>query len=262
MAEAIIAGLSRTCQPDTALWVSDIDASRRQLLEQRYGVRTFTNNRELAAAADILVLAVKPQVVETVMQEIGSVLHPRQTLISIAAGVTLATIERYLTTTVGVVRVMPNTPALVGAGAAAFCLGTHAGEVDRARTQAIFQAVGRVVEVREDQLNAVTGLSGSGPAYVFLFIEALADAGVLAGLNRDTALVLAAQTVMGAARMVLETGEHPAALKDKVTTPGGTTIAGLKKLEEAALRAAVMRAVEAATFRAQQLAEQKNSIEV
>jgi pyrroline-5-carboxylate reductase len=213
----------------------------------------------VAGEADVVILAVKPDVVVPVLQGIGSLLRPEQTVISIAAGVPLVRLERNIPRPVPVVRVMPNTPCLVGAGASAYALGSNAGPRDAARAEAVFSSVGRVVAVKEALLDTVTGLSGSGPAYIYLVIEALADGGVRMGLPRDVALVLAAQTVLGAARMVLETGEHPAQLKDRVTTPAGTTAAGLFVLEERSVRAALAEAVRAAAARSRELSTGGNS---
>jgi pyrroline-5-carboxylate reductase len=196
---------------------------------------------------------VKPQVIDTVLAEIAAAVDAKKLVISIAAGVTLARIEKALTPGSRAVRVMPNTPALVLAGAAAIAGGTGATSDDLGLAQSIFDSVGRSVIVEEKLMDAVTGLSGSGPAYVFLIIDALSDAGVKAGLPRQLALELAAQTVYGSAKMVLETKEHPGKLRDMVTSPGGTTIEGLHALEKGKLRATLMNAVEAATARSKEL---------
>lgn len=258
MGGALAAGLVSSGRvPPAAILVSDVAPERLRRLEQELKVRTLQDNRLLAQEADIVLLAVKPDVVLSVLQQIGSLLRPSQTLISIAAGVTLSFLEQNIPQPVPVVRVMPNTPCLVGEGASAYALGRNAGPRDAARAAAIFSAVGRAVQVREELLDSVTGLSGSGPAYVYLLIEALADGGVRMGLPRDVALALAAQTVLGAARMVLTQGAHPAELKDRVVTPGGTTAAGLLVLEEQGVRAALIRAVEAATLRSRELSRAK-----
>ncbi|MEW6182653.1 MAG: pyrroline-5-carboxylate reductase [Bacillota bacterium] len=236
-----------------AVLVGDVNARCLRRLEEGLGVRTTQDNKNLVGETDIIVLAVKPDLVVPVLGEAGPFLRPEQTLISIAAGVPINVIEKNLTRSVPVVRVMPNTPCLVGEGASVYALGTGAAPRDAARAEAIFSAVGRVVAGKEALLDAVTGLSGSGPAYVYTVIEALADGGVRMGLPRDTALVLAAQTVLGAAKMVLESGEHPAALRDRVTTPGGTTAAGLFELEDRGLRAILIRAVGAAAARSREL---------
>lgn len=232
--------------------VSEIVAERRDQLAA-LGVRAVPTNQEAAADADVLVLAVKPYVVPTVLQELRAHLRSTQLVVSIAAGVTVAQIEAELPDGTPAIRVMPNTPVQVGAGAAALSRGTHATAEHAALVRALFEAGGRCVEVSEAQLDAVTGLSGSGPAYVCLIIEALADGGVKMGLPREVALTLAAQTVLGTGRLILESGDHPAVWKDRVSTPGGTTIAGLAALEEAGVRSGLIRAVEAATRRAAEL---------
>jgi pyrroline-5-carboxylate reductase len=202
------------------------------------------------------VLSVKPQVIDKVLAVIGDDVKSTQLVISVAAGVPVSAIEGRLPEGTHVIRTMPNTPATVQAGATAIAPGTHATEADLDIARALFSAVGRVVTLDESLLDAVTGLSGSGPAYVMLMIEALADGGVKVGLHRDTALLLAAQTVYGSAKLLLETGEHPGRLKDMVTSPGGTAIAGLHTLESGGLRRTLIDAVEVATNRAAQLGEQ------
>ncbi|MEW6572684.1 MAG: pyrroline-5-carboxylate reductase [Bacillota bacterium] len=260
MGGALATGLVKSgVIPQEALTVSDISNERLRRLEETLGVRTLQENMALASEADIVVLAVKPDIVAPVMEEIGPILRPEQTLISIAAGIPIAYIEKYIRQAVPVVRVMPNTPCLVGEGASAYALGSNAGLRDAVRVESVFASVGRTVRVKESLLDAVTGLSGSGPAYVYMIIEALADGGVKMGLPRETALLLAAQTVLGAARMVLAAGEHPAQLKDRVTTPGGTTTAGLFVLEDRGVRAALIEAVSAATRRSQELSEDKKT---
>jgi pyrroline-5-carboxylate reductase len=207
---------------------------------------------QVAAEADLILLAVKPQDLHALCQTLAA-LSGSRLYMSIAAGVSLADLEQWLGGNQRVIRAMPNTPALVGAGAAAFARGRLATDADAALARQILSGVGSVDEVQEKLLDAVTGLSGSGPAYVYTFIEALADGGVLKGLPRTTALQLAAQTVLGAAKMVLETGKHPAVLRDEVTSPGGTTIAGIEQLELHGLRAALLQAVRAATERSEEL---------
>lgn len=232
--------------------VSDpAEASRARAAE--LGAAATASNLEAARGADVVVLAVKPHIVPAVLEEIAPELGPGQLVVSIAAGVTLAQMQA-LAPGSPVVRVMPNTPVQVGAGAVAFCRGAHATEEHAALVRQLFEAGGLCVEVTEPQLDAVTGLSGSGPAYVFLMIEALADGGVRVGLPRAAALQLAAQTLLGAAKLVLETGDHPAVLKDRVATPGGTTIAGLAALERAGVRSGLIQAVEAAAQRSRELA--------
>jgi pyrroline-5-carboxylate reductase len=208
---------------------------------------------ELLERSDVIVLSVKPQQMPAVMDGLAGALTDRQLVISIAAGVPLKAIAAKLGAERRLVRAMPNTPCLVGAGASAFALGGKATAEDGRLVRSLLETVGVAVEVPESSLDAVTGLSGSGPAYVYQIIEALSDGGVRVGLPRDVATRLAAQTVLGAARMVLETGQHPGSLKDAVTSPGGTTIAGLHALEAGGLRGCLMNAVVAATERSREL---------
>ena len=210
------------------------------------------SNAEVIGQSNVVFLAVKPQNMPAVFSEIGGKVAPEKLVISIAAGVTLSRLSEGLKTN-RVVRVMPNTPALVGKGASAYALGPAATAADGQLVGQLMGSVGQAFQVDEKLLDAVTGLSGSGPAFVYVMIEALADGGVRMGLPRDIAMALAAQTVRGSAEMVISTGEHPAALKDKVASPGGTTIAGLAALEDRGLRAALIAAVEAATRRSQEL---------
>lgn len=253
MAEALLRGLlAAGAQPDE-LRASDPSPERRRALESRHGITTSADNATIAAGADLVVLAVKPAVAPTAAASIAAALAPETLVVSIAAGVPAHRIEAELAPGARVVRAMPNTPALVLAGATAIAAGAQATEEDMARAERLFAAVGRSVRVPEGQLDAVTGLSGSGPAYVLLVIEALADGGVKAGLPREVALMLAAQTVYGAAKLQIESGEHPGVLRDRVTSPGGTTIAGLARLEEHATRSAFIAAVSAATARAGEL---------
>jgi len=229
---------------------------RRERLDelvQRYGVAITQDNREVAREASLVVLSVKPQILDKVLREVAPDLRAGTLVVSIAAGVDTETIEDTLAEGVRVVRAMPNTPALVGAGATAIAPGKHASEADLATAKALFDAVGVTVVLDEHHLDAVTGLSGSGPAYIFLILEALSDAGVKVGLSRRNAQKLAAQTVMGSAKMLLETDEHVGRLKDMVTSPGGTAIAGLHTLEEGGLRTTLINAVETATKRAREL---------
>ena len=219
------------------------------------GSTVLASNLEATEQADIVVLSVKPQTMEHLLDEIAPAVDHRKLVISIAAGISIAAIARKLGAGVRIVRTMPNTPALVGAGATALARGAHATDADLEQARALFQAVGTTVVVEEQHLDAVTGLSGSGPAFLFLVIEALADGGVKVGLARPVAMALAAQTVLGSAKLVLETGEHPGRLKDQVTSPGGTAIAGVHALEQGGLRAALIDAVEAATRRSHELGE-------
>jgi pyrroline-5-carboxylate reductase len=256
MAAALVKGLLHAqVVPPSGIIVSDVKAERLAHLAGEHGVRTTHDNHELVATSDVIVLSVKPQVIDKVLELIGGDIKSGQLVISVAAGVPVSAIEARLPQGTHVVRTMPNTPATVQAGATAIAAGTYAMEEDLDVARALFSAVGRVVTLDENLLDAVTGLSGSGPAYVMLMIEALADGGVKVGLHRDTALLLAAQTVYGSAKLLLDTGEHPGRLKDMVTSPGGTAIAGLHTLESGGLRRTLIDAVEAATNRSAQLGE-------
>lgn len=254
MGEALIKGLlaAATVRPEQLI-ATDIRRDRLEAIRKAYQIETLADNREAVSKAQILLLAVKPQVMDAVLGELAPAVAEDHLLLSIAAGIRTAFIEARFSRPTRVVRIMPNTPALVLAGATAIAPGRHTTAEDLQTARQIFEAVGRVVEIEEKLMEAVTGLSGSGPAYVFVVIEALTDAGVRTGLPREVATLLAAQTVLGAARMVLETGEHPARLRDAVTSPAGTTIAGLHVLEDAGFRGILMTAVEAATRRAQEL---------
>ncbi len=257
MAEALVLGLlhSRLKTPSEIL-VSDVKKERLEHLAREHGVTTTQDNHALVRGSDVLVISVKPQVVDKVLGAIGDDVRPDQLVISVAAGVSVACLEARLPPGTRVVRTMPNTPATVLAGATAIAAGTHSTEADLETARTLFEATGRVVVLDESLLDAVTGLSGSGPAYVMLIIEALADGGVKVGLHRDTALLLAAQTVYGSAKLLLESGEHPGRLKDMVTSPGGTAIAGLHTLESGALRKTLIDAVEVATLRSAELGAQ------
>ena len=257
MAEALIGGLlaGRLC-PAESIWVTDPVAARGDHLKSQFGVRVGSANREATAWANVVVLAVKPQTLPAVLSEVGPALAQSQSLVvSIVAGVTIKTIAEQMGGAMRVVRAMPNTPALVREGMTAMALGNGVSEEDSRLARTVFEAVGRVVLVEERLMDAVTGLSGSGPAYAYQIIEALSDGGVAAGLPRDVATKLAAQTLLGAAKMVLETGQHPGALKDMVTSPGGTTIEGLHELEKAGVRGALMNAVRAAAAKSRQLGQ-------
>jgi len=254
MGSALIGGIvSRNLIQAGSITVSDALAERLNDLGKTYGVGVTSDNRRLLKASDIVILSIKPQNMTEVLKEIADSFHQRKLVISIAAGIPTGIIEGCLKKKARVVRVMPNTPALIGEGATAIASGAHATDKDIEITRHIFEAVGIAVIVKEEQMDAVTGLSGSGPAYGFLIIEALADAGVNLGLSRDVALRLSAQTMLGAAKLCLEGKKHPAELKDMVASPGGTTIAGLKILEEGKLRATLMAAVEAAAQRSRNL---------
>jgi pyrroline-5-carboxylate reductase len=254
MAEALIRGLVRGGHvPAQRITASAPRAERRDELARTYGIATTADNRALARAHGVVVLSVKPQILDKVLREVGDQLQPGALVISVAAGVDTETIESLIPERVRVVRAMPNTPALVSAGATAIAAGKHASTDDLATAKAMFDAVGITVVLDEVHLDAVTGLSGSGPAYIFLILEALADAGVKVGLARRNAQLLAAQTVLGSAKMLLETHEHVGHLKDMVTSPGGTAIAGLHTLEQGGLRTTLINAVETATKRAREL---------
>jgi pyrroline-5-carboxylate reductase len=256
MAEALLKGLLRkgTAAPGEIV-CAEPRAERREEIARQYGVKVTADNREAVAAAELVLLSVKPQIVDAVLAGIAPAVGPGHLVISIAAGVPLAALAARLPGGTRIVRTMPNTPALVGEGATALTRGPNATEADLTLARTLFEAVGLAVVVDEPLLDAVTGLSGSGPAYVFLAIEALADGGVKAGLPRSTALTLAAQTVLGSARLVLESGAHPGQLKDQVTSPAGTTIAGVQALEARGYRAALMEAVEASARRSRELGE-------
>ncbi len=228
---------------------------KTKALAERFGVNPARSNTACVAGADIVLLAVKPQIFVKVLDEIKDHLSPHALILSVAAGISTSRIEKALGGTPRVVRAMPNTPAVIKQGATALCAGSYATEADLDRAKAILAEVGRVVVVDEIHLDAVTGLSGSGPAYVFLIIEAFADAGVKVGLSREIAMDLAVQTIQGAARLLQATNEHPGKLKDQVTSPGGTAIAGLHTLEQGGLRTTIMNAVEAATRRAKELGD-------
>jgi len=232
---------------------SDVSDALRQAATQELGIKTTVDNGALCDFADIIILAVKPQIVDPVAREIAKKLGTAKLLVSVAAGVPLSRIEAGLAPGARVVRVMPNIPCVVGAGAAGFAGGAHATAADLEKVGAILNSFGVGVAVEEKYLDAVTGLSGSGPAYVFLFMEALADGGVQMGLARDVALKLAMQTVYGAAKMALESNKHLGELKDEVTSPGGTTIAGLYAMEQKGFHGTVMDAVVKATKRSQEL---------
>lgn len=253
MAEALIGGLlaSKVSEPDS-IGATDPMAARRDHLKFRFGIHVGEDNIKAVREADLVVLAVKPQALPAVLSDAGPALAGKL-VVSIAAGVTTAWIRERAAVSRGIVRAMPNTPALVREGVTALAYQADLRADDLAAVRALFEAVGSVVAVEERLMDAVTGLSGSGPAYVFVAIEALADGGVKMGLPRATAQLLAAQTVLGAARMVLERGEHPAKLKDQVASPGGTTIAGLHQLEAGGLRSCLIAAVEAAVKRSQEL---------
>ncbi len=254
MATALAAGLihSKFTTPAKVI-ASDVYAAAVTQFTAATGARSATSNLEVVKASQVVVLAVKPHQMAAVLTEIAPAITDQHLVVSIAAGIKLAAISEKLGASRRVVRVMPNTPCLVGASASGFAIGGGATNDDALQVEALLKTVGVAFRVDERLLDAVTGLSGSGPAYVYAIIEALSDGGVRVGLPRDVATKLAAQTLLGAAKMVLETNEHPGALKDAVTSPGGTTIAGLHALEQGCLRGTLMNAVVAATQRATEL---------
>ena len=260
MGEILIRGLIQSGQVavDQLVATESLEDRRSQVAET-YGLRFAADNKELVAQSDIVIIAVKPQNIDPLLEELSGLSHEGHLFISIAAGVTTERIAAKMHHQSGVIRVMPNAPAMELVGAAAVCPGKNVGETDIDRARAIFDAVGKTIVIHNEALmDVVTGLSGSGPAFVFLMIESLSDAGVQLGLQRPQASLLAAQTVFGAAKMYLDTGRHPSELKDLVATPGGTTFAGLKMLEKGNFRSTVMDAVEAATNKSRELGAAKN----
>jgi pyrroline-5-carboxylate reductase len=255
MAQALAGGLVAAGVPASNLRGADLAPDQRKQFDEALGIETCASNDELVAQSDVVVMCVKPNVVGTVLSTLDSASAPEQKLwISLAAGISLETYADGLPSSSRVIRSMPNTPALVREGATAICPNAHATAEDLAIAKALFSAVGITwITHTEEQLDAVTGLSGSGPAYVFLILEALGDAGVRQGLPREASYQLAFQTVYGSAKLAIESAEHPGVLKDRVTSPGGTTIAGLERLESAGVRAALYDAVAAATTRSKQL---------
>lgn len=254
MGEALISGLLKAgASPDDVLITERYEA-RAQQLTQRYGVKAVSN-AEAARLADTLVVAVKPQDMDALLAELSTSVNPDRLIVTIAAGVPTSTIERRLVEGVPVVRVMPNTPALVGEAMSAVAAGSHAKEEHLQRAEDIFRPVGKVIRLPESQLDAVTAISGSGPAYVFYLVEAMTDAGILLGLPRAIAHDLIVQTVVGAGAMLRDSGEHPVTLREAVTSPAGTTIAAIRELENHGVRAAFLAALEAARDRSRELAQ-------
>ncbi|MBI5509879.1 MAG: pyrroline-5-carboxylate reductase [Deltaproteobacteria bacterium] len=254
MGEALVRGLLHAHAVEPAqLVATDPRADRLEFFRKEYGVEAILSNVDAVRAADIVVLAVKPQILDQVATDIAKDLRPEALVISIAAGVPIAAIAATLPKGTRIVRVMPNICVVVKEGATGMSAGADVSAQDLERARAIFEAVGNVVQVEESLLDAVTALSGSGPAYLMLIIEALSDAGVRVGLPRYQAQALAAQTVLGSAKLLIETGAHPGVLKDQVTSPGGTAIAGLHTLEEGGLRTTLINAVVAATERSKEL---------
>jgi len=258
--EALLSGiLSSQLVPVSNVVAADADQTRADYIGEKYGVKAYTNNRQAVAGADLVLLCVMPQRVRDVLREIRKTVRKNVLVISVAASVRTALIEQELDRGVRVIRAMPNTPCLIRQGMSALCRGKHASDEDLKIAQAIFGSMGRTVVVDERHMDTITGLSASGPAYVYLIIESLAEAGVKLGLPRELSTELSAQTLLGASALVLHTGEHPAKLKDAVTTPAGCTIDGLLELEEGGLRVTLIKAVVRAAERAKELVESHNS---
>ncbi|OGQ84210.1 MAG: pyrroline-5-carboxylate reductase [Deltaproteobacteria bacterium RIFCSPLOWO2_12_FULL_60_19] len=256
---AIARGMIRAGLADRdQLMVSDVSQALLKSIATELQVKVTSSNAKVCDFGDIVILAVKPQIIDAVLKEIAKPVGKGKLVVSVAAGVPLARIESHLAQGARVVRVMPNIACVVGAAASCYAGGTHAGARDIERVGSILSSFGIGLPLEEKHLDAVTGLSGSGPAYVFLFIEALADGGVQMGLSRDVALKLALQTVYGAARMALESGQHLGQLRDEVTSPGGTTIAGLYALEKGGIRGIIMEAVLQATRRSEALGKDRS----
>jgi pyrroline-5-carboxylate reductase len=257
MGQALVSGLvgSGSSKPKNII-CTDVREAKLKAIEKQYGVQTTTSNLEAVSQAEIIIYAVKPQIMAAVLNETAEKLDMSKLIISIAAGVPMEAIESCLNKELRLIRVMPNIAAAVKEAATAVAAGKHASEEDVKLAMAIFDSIGKSVFIPENYLmDAITGLSGSGPAYIFLIVEAMADAGVKVGLSRQEALFLSAQTVLGAAKMLIETQEHPGQLRDRVTSPGGTAIAGLATLEEGGLRTTLIHAVEVATNRSRELGE-------
>jgi pyrroline-5-carboxylate reductase len=257
MGEALIKGLigSGAAKPGN-ITCSDIHEERIHFLQKQYGINVYTNNIDVIRNSQIIIYAVKPQIMAMVLKESAGHLDGSKLVISVAAGISISAFDMLTDKQLRLIRVMPNVPALIGEGATAVTAGPHADKEDIQTAMQIFKAIGKCVYIKEEHLmDAVTGLSGSGPAYLFVIIEALSDAGVKMGLTRQDALLLAAQTVLGSAKLLLETGNHPGQLKDMVTSPAGTTIAGLHALEKSGIRAGLINAVEAATERSRALGD-------
>lgn len=256
MAGALIGGLIRSkLVPAKAIIAARRSADALAELQKKWGVRTSIDNKKAVAGADIVIIAVKPQMAKKVLAELAGTVKKSQLVISVMAGVTTAAINKALDCDCPVVRAMPNTPCLVDAGATAVSAGAHASQKDLAKAQAMFESVGQAVILPESAMDAVTGLSGSGPVYIYMVIEAMIDGGVKMGIPRAVAAKLAAQTVFGAAKLVIETGKHPAILKDEVTTPGGTAINAIHVLESKGLRSVLIDGIVAATNRSAELSK-------
>ncbi|HUU50161.1 MAG TPA: pyrroline-5-carboxylate reductase [Nitrospinota bacterium] len=254
MGEALIKGLlGKNFISSKNIIGMDISKERLRYIKKTYSVEAVQRNRDAVKKGDIIILAVKPQDITTVLKEIAGEINRSKLLISIAAGVSLKFIESFSSSKIRLIRVMPNTPALIQEGAAALSKGNYATEDDLETARKIFNTIGKTVIIDEKLMDAVTGLSGSGPAYIFTIVEALIAAGVKMGLSREVSQELSVQTLLGSAKMIVETGEHPARLRDMVTSPGGTTVAGLHVLEKEGLSEIIMNAIEAATKRSKEL---------
>ncbi len=253
MGETLLSGLLRAGRPAGELVITERRPERAAELEDRYGVRAL-DNREAAAVADTLVLVVKPQDMATLLEEIAPYVQPENLVVSLAAGITTSFLETRLPEGRAVVRVMPNTPALVDQGMAAVSGGAHCNPDQLREAEELLAATGKVVEVPEKMQDAVTAISGSGPAYIFYVVEAMIEAGVVLGMPRATATDLVVQTLYGAATMIRETGQHPTVLREQVTSPGGTTAAALRVMDDHKVRAAFISAMEAAATRSRELA--------
>jgi pyrroline-5-carboxylate reductase len=256
MGETLIAGiLDGDAFPRERILATDKHEERIELIKEKYKVTATSDNRKAVREADLLLLAVKPQVIQELLEEIRGEVRRDQLVMSIVASVTTTYIERILGAKIPVVRAMPNTPCLIRSGMTALCKGTYAEDQHLREAERVFASVGRTVVLEERYMDAVTGLSASGPAFIYIILESLAEAGVKVGLPRSVATELAAQMTLGAAKMVLETKEHPAMLKDNVTTPAGCTIDGILELEEGKLRVTLIKAVVKVTQRASELIE-------
>jgi pyrroline-5-carboxylate reductase len=253
MGEALLSGMLRAARPVESLLVGEKRPERARELADRYSV-SVVSNLDATKLADTWVLVVKPQDMGGLLAEIGSEVRPGQLVVSMAAGITTAFLESHLAAGVPVVRVMPNTPALVDEGMAAIAAGSHCDDAHLASVEELLASTGRVMRIAERQMDAVTAISGTGPAYIFFVVEAMIEAGVHLGLPRSTAAELVVQTVVGSAKLLRDTGEHPVVLRERVTSPGGTTAAALRQLEEHKVRAAFLVAIEAARDRSRALA--------
>lgn len=254
MAEALISGIIKTNLINSQkIMVSDLDRNRLDYLKQKYDICTIEDNLKLVSTAEVIVFSVKPQVGPKVLAQVGRKIKSTQSLVSIMAGIKIAAIREFLNEDVSIIRVMPNTPCLVGAGICAYSLSENCSLGFEKVVKQLLGAVGEVVKIEENQMDAVTGLSGSGPAYLYIVMEALIDAGVYVGLPREIAKKLVYHTVNGAAQMAIKTGKHIAELKDQVTSPGGTTIAGIRELEQGSIRSDLYNCVIASVNRSQEL---------